>query len=135
MFVGNIELEKVSIEPESRGGSHRKNSVWLSGKPKPNRTSISSDLVEKLGWKAGDKINLYRVKGNSKIFVIKREASTIKLQSDKSGDNTRKSLYIQSKAFASSIFPTLNGLEYEAWIEGNCLWFKAPTVKEQQEAV
>lgn len=124
MYAQNVEWTEVRFD--KTGGHPRKmNTVYLmktnKGAPSPNQFKVSPDLVEKLGWGNGTRVNLYKAGGIFKMV----EASTGLITFKKVG----QTLVYTSWALCAELHPDVYGTEFDAWIDKKELYFRPKEVE------
>lgn len=83
-----------------------------------NKLNISADLVDKLGWTSGTRVNLLRSKGGNMFALRPSKTGLIELKEN------QKVLYCQRWQVVANLNCDQNGTEFDAWVDGDDLIFK-----------
>ena len=130
-MMPNVKWEKVEYEKVRYAKSRlrKPQTVWLTktgSKDKFYRiVNISTDLVEQAGWKAGDRVTLY--KASKSLFMLKKES--VGLETLSTAYKGSKNLRINSINLVGVLAPSINGTEFDAWVDESSVIFK-PKRKE-----
>lgn len=109
---------KVDTAPHKRQYRDEKIIVMYR---KGHRTVISGGIVNALGWKKDDKVDLYRC---SNTFALKREtAGTMKLCKP-TGGSSQSLVICNQKLWLETVPHPTDRDEFHAWIEGDVVFFK-----------
>lgn len=112
-------FEKIDARP-SNGASMRNSNIIKMFK-KGYRTTIPSSIIAKLGWKKGDKVDLYKL---GQTYALKRAiAGDMRLNAACGG--TSGTLLICNQKLWLNTVPHENDIdEFYTWIENDVLFFK-----------
>lgn len=114
------EWETVNVKPASNR-QKRESTVYVTAAStgeRLNRLNITADLVERLGWDDGERVNLKRSKGGTMFALSKDRVGLITLK------KVGNILYHQNYLLIAELMPEQNGTEFDAWIDGEDLIFK-----------
>lgn len=123
MYAQKIEWEEVKFEQKSNGHPKKENMVYLlkTNKNIYNQFKISPDLVEKLNWGDGTRVNLYKAGGLFKLSESK--VGLIKFRM------VGKTLTYTNWSMCAELHPDVNGAEFKAWVNGKDLYFSPKEVE------
>lgn len=116
----DFEWEVVDDFGPIKGRKSKKKEVWVSrgGKGSWSRLNISADLVDELCWTPGVRVNLLRAKGMRMYALRPSNVGLIELK------GTGNSLYYQAWQVVAELNIDQNGVEFDAWVDGESLVFK-----------
>lgn len=118
-MIQEMEWEKVNLNKQRE--SKHSGCVYLSrmNKNRPlNVFNVASDISQELGWTDKTRVNLYR--SGSKMFMLS-PSNTGLITLRKVGNR----LTVNSWQVCAELHPDINGTEFEAWVDGRNLYFKA----------
>ena len=119
MYAQNVEWKEITFT-NGKNQARRRNTVWLTKisktAPSPSRLNVSADLVEKLGWKEGTRVNLYRAGSLFKMSEASTELITFKM--------IGRTLAYNNWSLCAELHPDVYGTEFEAWIDKKELYFR-----------
>lgn len=113
-------FEKCKIEKAARG--IREVSIVTLSNGNPCQIYITSSLAVKLGWKPGDRADLYRL--GSTFILKKSDVGVITFRKHGREGRNGCRLVINSTSAYMNIAPFTKDKQLDAWIEEGCLVFK-----------
>ncbi len=118
----DFEWEQIGVsKKKTRGKRLREDTVWLTSHRKDglcDRFNVSYNLVDKLCWCDGTKVNLYKNKGSSLFMMRPSNVGLIALK------QKGKSTWFQNVDTILDLNVPANGKEFDAWVDGGDLYFK-----------
>lgn len=130
-MMPNVKWEKVEYERDRYAESRakKKQTVWLSKVKKDDKlyrvVNISQDLVKDAGWADGDRVTLY--KASKSLFMLRKES--VGLETLRLPYKGSKCLRVNSVNLVGVLAPSINGVEFDAWVDESSVIFK-PKRKE-----
>lgn len=121
--MGTLDFEWEVITDLGERRLRRNSCVWVTCTKERNRSlynklNISADLVDKLCWTAGTRVNLLRSKGGNLFALRPSKTGLIELKEQ------QKTLYVQRWQVVANLNCDMNGTEFDAWVDGEDLVFK-----------